>query len=87
MVFFSSGLDIFKHINFLFDDFIKLPSANPFVRKIQKHISIPIKKLFYPDNTLVKLSYKAAKQKILLSSKQIHDILSSLAEEPFLFFN
>ena len=69
----------------MYHNFIQFPYDDPFVRKIQKHLAVPIKRHFYLDFTLQRLSFMAAKQKILLSFKQVSDILQTLSDSPFIW--
>ena len=74
----SSCMSSIKH------DFFSDIVHHQFKSKIQKHLSVPIKSFYYPDNTLSILSFKASKQQIILSPSQISSILSSLAKHPFI---
>ena len=61
------------------------PSPPPnSVSKIQKFLAAPIKGYFYPENVLTILSKKAAKQKILMSSGEISNVLTSISDHPFI---
>ena len=81
---FGTSVDVFSCIKNIYSDFSVLPPDDPYVKKIQQHISVPIKRFFYNSNTLDRLSVKAAKQKILLTPDQISEALKDLSSEPFI---
>ena len=55
-----------------------------FEKKIQKHLSFDIKAFLFPESSLNDLSFKASKQKILLSTEDISSIIKSLSKLPFI---
>ena len=58
--------------------------VNVFKKKIQKHLALDIKSFLFPDSSFVDLSFKAAKQTILLSPEDISCVVKSLSKLPFI---